>query len=270
MSFFSSIYHSIFDIAWLKKQKDKKKEGWSQFLPFIFLIAVLTVLPAFWTFPTTVKNAQKIFETRIPDFSAEIKNGTLFVSRLEQPYLFEETHGEETPKIIVDTQSTSTKPLDEWIDVGKENGFLVVKDRITFYDRDLKQTESRTFADMPDFSFNKESLVRIVDRLSGPVSYFLPLVFAFFYFVVLLVGRLLSIAFVSLLIFLIARLRKEQWTYSSLFTIGLFAATGPLLFDFLLWSFHRPIPLLSTVFFFFLLLAVVFSNKQEGGENVKK
>lgn len=228
MSFFNSLYNSLYNFKWLRQQKDSTRWAWGYFFLLTFLVAGLIVIPtAFKYFSEAPAWKTKMIQ-EVPEFQATIKNGQLNVTGLSQPY----TKKYDQLVIAVDTVSTGTLSVKQFVSGDKEVGILATKDRLEFYNPQDQSVKVQNFTSVGEFVTDRAHVLSNVDKiLSRQMLSLFTLAFALIILLYLVIGNLISVFFFSLVFYQWSKKRNLDYSFKQVFTIGLFAITLPLILE---------------------------------------
>jgi hypothetical protein len=272
MTFFTSLYKSLYDVSWLKANKANRGGGWKYFFGFVALVMLVVLAGMAVSLFRVVPEIRSRAADSIPEFEATFKEGELSVTGLKQPYTYR-GEDEDSNKfvVMVDTVSTSTPDLDSILE-DDESGLLVTKEKVEFFDANQNNGRTQFFDEMPDTSFNRARILGWIQKFLSPVFIILLLgIIGLFVFIGLIIGKLFLIVIVSLIALIVARIAKRQWQWNELFTVGLFAITLPSLVSLVLPFFgvatgHIPF-LILTAFMLALVLTKDETTAPAAGQN---
>jgi len=244
----------------LRQQKDQPKAAWGYFLSFLFLMIVAVTVPLLFGLPGVAREvAAKLKEA--PDFQATLKNGALAVTGVAQPAVFK---GDDSFVVALDTTATSTVVLDSFLEQAGQSGILLAADRIELVDGSTGQHKIQYWKNVPDYSLNKAAVVGAAEKYLGPGWL---AVFALLFFVVVLLGSVLAqivlVFSVALIVFVIAKVRRQTWRFKELFTVGLFAITLPTIIAAIFTLLGIGTPLVQFLALLAFMLAVVFTKEEK-------
>lgn len=228
MRFLMSVYRSLANLAWLKEQKLATRAAWKYFFVLMAAVTVLTAFPFVVGFPGAARELRDKVATSLPDFQATLKQGALTVEGLSQPFIYQDKDSNFV--FVVDTISTSSVALANYLSRSTSSGVLLGKDGIEMVDGNRGESKSQSWKSVPDFTITKAELASKIASLSGTGSLVL-LVFGavVIFFISSVLGHLWTILLVSLIVGLVSSLMKRGWKFAELFTVGLFATTLPSL-----------------------------------------
>jgi len=231
MRFFSSLYNSLYNFKWLRNQKDNASWAWGYFCLLIFLIAGLSVVTAgvgLWYGAPKIKEA---IATNLPDFQAQISNGQLQVTGLEQP--FEKRFNGVV--VVVDTVTENIVDAKSFVDEGDVASLLITKNKVELYDSKKDQVRTELMAKMPNFVTDRTQVINQVNNiLSERILRWMIVAMFVLLFVFLGVSNLLNVLFFSLLFYWIAKRKLLNWKFKEVFTVGLFTITLPMFLTYVL------------------------------------
>ena len=268
MSFFKTFYRSLFDFTWLRDHKQNTKPAAGYALLFIFITTILYVLPIVREVKPLIVQLIKTVEEQVPEFTAYVKGGELSVDGITVPYTFEtKTEDGAAFKIVVNTETTTTPELATFVGEGPSNGLFFSKTALTIYQGGdgVDKTQTVSFKDVSDTNFSKADVMSVLNKFRGAGLYILAAFVIVFFFVGVVIWKLLQLFVISLFILMISAIAKRGWFLKEIFTVGLFALTLPTLINITLLWLGRPIPFLYTAVSLFLMLGAMF-YQESGGE----
>lgn len=239
MSFFNSLYNSLYNFKWLRQQKDNTSWAWGYFFLLVFFVSGLIVIPtAFKYFSDAPTWKVKIQE--LPDFQANLQNGQLQVTGVVQPYIKKY----DQALVVVDTVSTSTLTVKQFVTDESQFTILATHDRLEIYNPQDKSVKTQAFVVGSDFQADRALVLSWSEKLlSNQMLSLFTLGFSFIILLYLIVGNLLNVFFVSLVFYQWSKKRKLDYKFKQVFTVGLFAITLPIILDQLIVG----VPFLSLV-----------------------
>lgn len=260
MWFFTSLYRSLFDFRWLKERRNNPGQSWSYFFLLVFLLSGLVLIPLFLQMPSSLKELRSLADKKMPYFQAELKEGVLKISELEQPYVLKE----KDFVFVVDTVSESTQ-LSNWLEDDSFSGILITSDRAEVYNGVKKTSQVQFWKNLPDYRTDKNEILNLMDKWFRPAVVYL---FGMLMFVILFIGltvsKLITLVIVSALVLLISNFYKKEWTFKQLFSVGLFALTLPSILVVVLGGIGAQVSFLYSLILLGLMLAIVFvKNNRE-------
>lgn len=258
MWIFTSFYRSLFDIAWIREQRGRIGRAFGYGLIFLTVIYGMRLIqPAFFIVPRAIETVETEFVKNTPDFTATWQNEKLSITGLPQPYVVEKTFDGEKMRVVIDTVSTSTPAIESFIkDRDTEGVILVTRDNFSFYNPEDKQTQIESFAGMTDETVTKADIAGIITKIKS-FSPWISVGLLVVGIVLFIIGKLIGVLFLSLLVFIVARVRKFGWTYKEVLASSLYAMTLPTLIATTgLWL-GVPLSTLGTVSFLVLMYLTV-------------
>lgn len=261
----NSFYRSLFDIAWIREGRDRLGRAFGYALVFLIIIyGIRLIQPAFFIVPQMLETTQTEFIKNTPDFTATWKDAKLSVTGIPQPYTAEKKLGDQTLFVLVDTVSTSTPSIESLV---KDNDaralLLVTSDNFSFYNPDDKKIETESFVGMTDDTVTKADVAHVVEKIKSYgrwLSVGLLGIGELFF----LIGKLLGILILSLVVYILVRIRKFGWTYKQVLASSLYAMTLPTIIATTCLWLGIPLASIGTIVFFVLMyLAVAGFDNQE-------
>ncbi|PIT87185.1 MAG: hypothetical protein COU31_04475 [Candidatus Magasanikbacteria bacterium CG10_big_fil_rev_8_21_14_0_10_40_10] len=276
MNFFKSFYKSLYNFKWLAEQKDKLSQAFGYYFLLILVAVVVMFVPAVYEIGKFVNNFENFAKIDIPDFTARFKQDKLIITDLSQPYIKQREQDGFNFTLIVDTVTTSTYDYKDYVKSKDDLVVIVVQDYVSFYDADKQKSETQYFSDMitstsvsstggistylsgSDDVFTGKQLRGFVDKYGGIIKYFFFFLMLVIFYLTYAGVTLAFTAFWSLILLVLARIIKKDFTYKQIFTIGLFALTWPVLVRMLVSLTGFNIPYLFTVLFMAIMGILLF------------
>jgi hypothetical protein len=223
----------------------------------LVLIYGLRLGTPFVSFPKTIDKTHAQVSA-LPDFTAKLINGELSVTGLDQPYIWETKLDDGIAKLVVDTVSTSTPPVDSLaVNKNTDNVFLVTRTAVSVYNPMEKSTEIRTFGGSPDTTITKNDVVTMVNKLVAHKTGLSFILWAIFVGILTL-GKMIGVLFPAALLYIVVRIRKFNWSYKQILTVSLYAITLPMLIATIAFWWADPlVGSLGTLLFFIIMYATV-------------
>lgn len=254
---FSAFYNSLYNADWLRAKRFFAGEAWSYFCLFIFALTFVTAVPAAIAFGPGVREAKKYFSANVPDFTATFQKGKLAVSKLQQPYVF---RGSDFT-VVVDTVATNTSHVAA-LASSSPNYLVVTADHAEA--RGEGQERAQSWSAVKDFIFSKQQIVEVMDKMLTPGIY-VAITFALFVGMYLgfFVSKLYSIALVTLIVTVVARVFGRNFRMKEIFVMGLYGVTLSTIVGFL--GLFTGLSYISFITLLAFMIAVVYTK--EGGED---
>lgn len=226
MSFFSTLYNSLYNFKWLRNQRNNKSWAWGYFLLLMILIAGLTSINLGFRYYDNAPVVKKNLYNELPEFQAEVKNGQLQVSGIEQPYI----KNYSVVSVVVDTNSTSTVDIKNYIKQDGQSVLLISKNSFEVYNGNDKTIKTQTMKDFGDFKTDRTEILKKADVFfSNKMVAILTIISFVFLFFALTVKTLLNVLVFGFLFYTIAKQQKLNWKFKEVFNVGLFAVTLPMI-----------------------------------------
>ncbi len=266
MKFFSFFYNSLFNISWLRQRKNEPGKSWGYFFIFCLFLSLVSTISITVAIPGMLKQAKTMVNEKVPEnFSAEINNGKLSVVGLPQPFVFKDEEKNNFVAVI-DTVSTSSLSLRNYLTVAGQSGVLIDSEKIEFLNGQNMQGQTQYWKDVKESNFrlDKPFLVSVLSK-TGPVFVIIIfLVVLVALFVAFVVGKLFSILMVTLILLVVTAIARRSWRFGELFSVGLCAVTVPSLISLVFTLFGVSIPYVHFLALLAFMLAVVFTKVPEG------
>lgn len=226
MSFFTSLYNSLYNFKWLRDQKNNSSWAWSYFFLLIILVAGLSTISLSFKYFDVAPDIKKTVYNELPEFQAEVKEGQLQVSGLTQPYI--KTF--ENLIIVVDTVSTGTMDIKNFAKQENQSVLLATKNTIEVYNADNKSIKSQKVKDFDGFKNDRAGVLKNIDAILNTKMILVATAVTFVVlWLFLVVSNLLNILFFSFLFYFFSKQQKLDWKFKEVFTVGLFTITFPLI-----------------------------------------
>jgi len=268
-TFFYSLKKSLFERRYYKDVA--KASFWFSFKYLWFLIFILTVIKVSSFSGQYLKNRRRIqpevnkfmitTENLYPDeLKLQIKNGRLSTN-VREPYPFDfkqKIKPTEKHILVIDTQGTiENYPNYNSYILATKNAVVYpsksssnrVEETSVFYFRNLKK----------DFTLNKNiynNFLNVIRPYSNKALYFLDyfvIIFLFFFFIFgslfWTAGIIFGLLFLTFFVWIINLIFKKQYSYGSLFKMGMHAATWPILISEISKYLSSPYPTFYTLIF---------------------
>ncbi len=226
MSFFSTLYNSLYNFKWLRNQRNNKSWAWGYFLLLMILVSGLAAITLGYKFMDSAPSVKKAVYNELPEFQAEVKNGQLYISGVEQPFI----KNYSDISVVVDTVSTSTLDVKSFVKRDDQSVLLVTKDSFVVYNSDNKSTKTQAVKDFGDYKTDKTEILKKAEVFfSNKMMVIVVLVSFVGLLLFLSITNLLNVLFFSFLFYTIAKQQKINWQFKEVFTVGLFAITLPII-----------------------------------------
>lgn len=259
MRLLESFTRSIHDLSWLKTHRTAVKWAWGYFFALLLVASVATEVPLAVVLPSSLRELKDSFVKQLPEFTATLKNKELTVSGLPVPYVVHDQ--DKNNMLAVNTVATGTVELSSFLANPHENGVLVTRHKIELSAADRGRTQSQSFDALPDYTFTKSMIVNGMNQLLSPLMLALILLVLFVvFFIALVISKLVITFIVTAIVFGVSRFARPNWKFSELFTVGLFAATLPLLISLLFTFAGIDLGLVYFLALFAFMLAVVLTK----------
>lgn len=227
MSFFNSLYNSLFNIKWLRDQKNNTSWAWGYFFLLVFLISGLAIITLGYKVFQELPNVKQKIATELPEFQAVVKNGELQVIGPSQPFVKE--YGSMV--FVVDTVSTGTVDIKNFVKNEESAGVLITKNKIEIYNPENKSVQTVQPYEN-NFETNRSDIIKeLNDFVSNKnVSIFLVLALIAV-FIFLVISNLSSALLLSVIFYSITKRQKIDWKFKEIFGLSLFALTISMILD---------------------------------------
>jgi hypothetical protein len=231
--------------------------------------------------PKGIKEIRTVIDNKIPDsFVAEVKNGTLHIQGIEQPFYYNATADDSFKELsatsslknaflmVIDTVNpTSSLSLNSLLDKNSASGVLVTQSQVEIYDAKTNRTQIQYIKDIPDGALTKNDIKQFADKLTNPlIAVILIFIFIAFY-IGTIISKLVSILIVSVIALIVSSISGKTWKFGELFTVGLFAITLPSVLNSIATLVGVHIPYLFTLILLAFMLALVLTK--DGVKNIE-
>lgn len=280
-TFFYSLKRSLFEPEYYKDVA--KANFWFSFKYLWFLLFILVLIKSFVFAGQYFKNRPRIqpgvnkFITYAENFypkglELKVRNGQLSTNAKE-PYLFDiEKSKTDKHLLIIDTKgSIENYPSYNTYVLATKNAVVYpsksennrVGETSVFYFRDLKQDVTMDKKVYNDFlnvvrPYSKKALF-IVDY------FFIVFILLFLVFGSLLwtVAAMFGLVFLTFFVWLVNLIFKKQFSYGSLFRMGMHAVTWPILTSEFLGYTRSPFPKFYSLIFLIWMMIIIFSQDKK-------
>ena len=279
-TFFYSLKKSLFERKYYKDVAEAN--FWFSFKYLWFLIFILTIIKVLSFGGQYLKSRNRIqpkvnklmivTENLYPDeLKLQIKNGQLSTN-VREPYLFDfkqKIKPTEKHILVIDTQGTiENYPNYNSYILATKNAVVYpsksssnrVGETSVFYFRNLKK----------DFTLNKNiynNFLNVIRPYSNKALYFLDyfvIIFLFFFFIFgslfWTAGIIFGLLFLTFFVWIINLIFKKQYSYGSLFKMGMHAITWPILTSELMGYIKPPYPKFYSLIFLIWMLIILFQK----------
>jgi len=282
-TFFFSLKKSLFDPKYY--QDVAKTSFWFSYKYLWFLLFILIFIKSLTFAGSYLKNRHQI-QPRIDKFMIEaqnfypkdleikIRNGQLSTNA-QEPFFFDldnrVTADLRRHFLIIDTKgSIENYPNYNTYILATKNAVVYpsksennqIEQTSVFYFRDLKQ----------NFTINKgifDNLLNIVRPYTFRALFYIDSVALIFLFFFLVFGSLFwtngimfGLLFLTFFIWIVNLIFKKQYSYGSLYKIGMHAVTWPIVISEIAGYLKLPLPNLYAIVFFLWMLVVLFSFRE--------
>lgn len=276
MFYLRAFLNSIYNFDWLcKRSGDFGKAG------KYFILLLLTISLAYagffsWKVPKVVNEVRTIMSEKIPDFRATMKDHMMIIDGPAQPYEYVfDFEGEDPFKLVVDTLPTKgVKDASMYLDKEKESGLVILEDRFFFNmlqgaEKNGVRYQEMDYSEVEDFVFTKTELMEKVAFWSKRLPAYAFVSVLAFTFLAMGIFKMIHLALVSLVVWLVSRFGDKKLNYKEIFVIGLFALTLPSVLSVAFSFIGRPIPFLYSLMLTIILFWTIFSANKDGLETAE-
>ncbi|MDD2657034.1 MAG: DUF1189 family protein [Patescibacteria group bacterium] len=268
MFYLKAFLNSCYNFAWLRMQSDSGKKAANYIVLFILGLSLVTATFLSYTTPKKLVDLRDSILTQVPEFSATMENNHLTISDLDQPYVFED----ENLIIRIDTTASSTDfNFDEFVNAKDKDILYFTSTSLYSYDGAGHYKNLVSYNDIPNKTFDKEFIINSTDDFLHNTKLFFGL-FLLMSFVGFSVFKLLNLLLISLIVFLINKnSQSDKLSFGKIYTLGLFALTGPSVIVAILRIFNYSVSFLYSILLLVILVLVtsqkVVMTKIEGDKD---
>ncbi len=268
MFYLSAFIKSIYDINWLRSQKHNGKQSATYIILLILILSSAFSFFALNRVQNIVAEFRSDFIEQLPDFEVSVENGEMSVSGVELPFSYEFRDEDYDLLLYVDTTTSSIDIAD--IASEDSNVLLFTKEEMIIYDGETQSQQVQDFDEIPEeatlTSISKVNILEWIDSfMNRDMTIFMVILVVIF--VLLGIGKLIYLLILTLIVNIIQKIAKKQYRYGELFTMGLFAITGPSIIVMVLRVFDMSVPYLYTILVLAYLLVAVFWKGSELSES---
>ena len=263
--YFTAFYKSFYDSVWLKAVRGFPGKAWSYFGLLVFVFAIVATVPIAFELRPLANEFSQNFSSFAPDFQANLRGGKLSVQKLAQPFVYRSSGNDFI--VVVDTVSTSSVALEQYVTSTYADSILITSDRIEFRDVSTGESRTQSLEGIPDFSFSKSGVIVMMNKFVEPgnlaaaiLAIFIGLYVGFF------VSKLYTILLVTLMVSVTGRLFGMMIKFVELFTIGLYAITLPSIISLILALIGVEFPYVQFMTLLAFMLAIVYTK--DGTEKI--
>jgi len=266
MYYLKAFLNSFYKFDWLHAQADNSKKAANYVILLILLLSFVTSVFLSTIVPNKLRDLRNEVLSKVPAFEATLVNGSLSVTQLEQPFLYEDA---EMSFGVNTNTSTEDFNFDTFVE-GKDKDILyLTSSNIYSYDSVTKIKNVLVYDKEINKSFSKESFIKFTDNFLNNYKLFFA-IFLIISFVGFSVFKLVNLLFITLLVWIINKNSEtNNFKFSQIYTIGLFAITGPSIIVAFLRIFNYSIPFLYSILSIMILM-IVTSKKYSSLELEEK
>lgn len=262
MFYLHAFIKSFYDIEWLRRQKKNGKQSATYVVLLILVLSIMFSVFALFHVNRIGGQLKTDILVQIPNFELHMEDAVLTVSELEQPFTFSFDEDVDSFLLYVDTVTTSTLTIEDIERAENQNVVLITQKEISIFDAQNGNTQVNDYKDIPNDTLTKTDIISWFDDLMNrKATIFAGLLVLIF--VLLGVGKMIYLLILALIIYIVQQIAKKHYTFGELFTIGLFAITGPSIIVMLLRIFGYAIPYLYTILVLAYLLTIIFFKQDE-------
>ncbi len=261
---FQNLYHSLYDFKWLSQRRSDGKSGAVNFFIATFLFSVIAGVFLCLNIIGLWNDAKVFFNDQVPYFKADLKDGILLVSEIEQPF----TREVDGFKIVVDTRSSSTVKVTDLTSDQDKIVVLVTNEEVSAYNSEQNKIETRLFKDMSNGSVDKNEILSSLNNFHSVIFVFVFL-FMVFLFIAFSLANAFFLFFWSFIVWVVSAFAKKDWKYLEIVSAGSFAIVLPIFIRTISTITAFKPPFLPSLIFLVYMLFIVFAASHKEGE-IKK
>ena len=266
MYYIKAFLNSFYNFSWLRLQANNGKKSANYIVLFILVLSFGTSAFLSYTAPKKIIELRDDVLSQIPDFSATMEDNHLSINNLEQPYIFE---GDDIIMRIDTTASSTNFNFDEFVNGSKKDTLYFTSTTMYSYDGASGYKNINVYHDIPNKTFDKPFVMSYTDGFLHNTKLFFG-AFLLMSFVGFSVFKLLNLLLITLLVFLINKnSQSDKLTFGQIYTMGLFALTGPSVIVAILRVFNSGITFLYSILLV-VILVIVTSNKYSNLKSEEK
>lgn len=225
------------------------------------LFTLVSTAPVVVSLPSAARELKDRVMSNVPDFQATLKQGALSVAGFPQPFIYRDK--ESGFVLVVDTVSTSSIALANYLKEGADSGLRIGKEEVEMIDGRRGEARTQSWKSFPDYSITKAELMQKIIAYSSPKMLALLAAGALaLAFLGIALGKLWSILFISLIAYVVSAAARRGWKWGELFTVGLFAITLPSLIAIAFALFGVQIGFVHFLALLAFMLAVVLTREE--------
>ena len=133
-----------------------------------------------------------------------------------------------SPKNLITIDTKSEPSIDN---LNKYDTLILITKNYAIYQDSREEITTRSLKDIPDMVINEASLIRLYDKYSPYLNFISPIIilFVFIFSFFFLAFKLVYLLLATLLIWLIAHVKKVEIKYGKAYQLGIHLMTLPLL-----------------------------------------
>lgn len=258
MKFFSSLYHSLYDVEWLRSRKNKA--GWGQFFAVMGITTLVVVIFLAIQVPRGIDEIKNIANKEIPDnFRATLTQGVLNVEGFKQPYTFSEPN---QFIFVLNTISTSTLSLQNFLTTAGESGVLIDQNKVEFYNAQNGQSQLQYWKNVPDFSIDKSFILNLPEKITPAMIAIVLIILGAVIFIGFTIASLITILLVTVVCLIVVSIAKKSWNFGELFAVALYAILPTLIISGVFSLLQINIPYIKFLALLAFMLAIIFTKSK--------
>lgn len=257
--------NSLYNQEWLKKQRSHAGKAWSYFALFLFAFSLVVSVPVAIGVRYGFVSLQNDFVAKLPDFKATLSSGALSVENLPQPFVYNIEQDDFV--LVVDTRG-DIKPIRDYVSSTPGGSVIIGKNEVSVTDGVSGSTKTQKWPSDQKGTVAKSDVQNFISKILQPWFYFVILFLVFLaLYIAYFVSKLYSIAVVSMIVYIAARLNGKEYKWKEVFVMSLYATTLPSIISVLFSVVDVQIPYIHFIALLAFMLAAVFT---EGKKKKKK
>lgn len=259
MFYIKAFLKSLYNFKWIGQQKKDYRKATNYFIFFILFLSFFYSAFTTFVFVPKIQNQVKNYLEQFPDFELQVENKKIVVSGLEQPFqkIIKQESNEVELFIFVDTINSSSDYLSFSVSTSTQDRIIITSSSFAFYGSKGESTVE-SVEKFSDFIVNKNKIISFFDNTKIIFIFSLILFFVFFTFI-----KLINLGLVSLIVYIVCKRKNVELKFKNIFTVGLFALTGPSLFVAFMSIFGVGMVFLYSFLLFLNLFFIFDDNKEE-------
>ncbi|MFA7314639.1 MAG: DUF1189 family protein [Candidatus Magasanikbacteria bacterium] len=257
MYYLKAFLNSFYNFSWLRTQVNSGKKSANYIVLFILALSLVAASFMSYMIPKKLIDLRDGLMNNVPNFSATMTDNHLAVNNLVQPYTFES----DDLLVRVDTAVSSTDfSFDKFVNGLKKDVLYFTSTSMYSYDSASGYTNYTIYQSIPNKTFDKQFILNYSNSILHNTKLFFG-IFLLMSFIGFSVFKLLNLLLISLVVYLINKnSQSDKLTFGQIYTMGLFALTGPSVLVAVLQLFNYSISFLYSILL--VVILVIVSSKK--------